>query len=345
MKKKLLISGVAAVLLALLLCSYVYIRDNKAGNFDAGAELFVYPDMTPDDVIAQLDSQVVIKHPKALRKVFRKKEVATYIMPGHYEINDRTSSVELARMLNNGWQTPVRLVLGGTLRNRGDIAAKIASQLMFSKEDMLAAFEDRTLLASLGFEPSNVFALLIPDTYSCYWTATPWEVLNIQKKAYDQFWTPDNDRKAKELGLSRMEVSILASIVKGETNYEPEMNKIAGVYLNRLRTGMLLQADPTVAYCFNYELDRILLKHLEVDSPYNTYKHQGLPPGPICTPTKACLEAVLNPDYGGGNKFFCASPEFNGTHRFARTLSEHNANAAAFHRALTIRRRARTAGK
>ena len=134
-----------------------------------------------------------------------------------------------------------------------------------------------------------------------------------------------------------MQVSILASIVKGESRYKPDYPKIAGVYLNRLNLGMPLQADPTIAYCFDYEPKRILKAHLAVDSPYNTYMHQGLPPGPICVPDKDYLEAVLDPDYGGGNLYFCADPSFNGAHRFARSYSEHLSNARAFQRALRIR--------
>jgi len=135
----------------------------------------------------------------------------------------------------------------------------------------------------------------------------------------------------------------LASIVTAESNNEAEMPKIAGVYMNRLKIGMPLQADPTIAFCYDYQLNRILLKHLEVDSSYNTYKHTGLPPGPICVPTRSAMEAVLHPDFGGtwgaGNLYFCANPDFSGTHVFAKTLSEHNRNAQAFQAELNRRSR------
>ncbi|MBQ1647778.1 MAG: endolytic transglycosylase MltG, partial [Bacteroidales bacterium] len=146
--------------------------------------------------------------------------------------------------------------------------------------------------------------------------------------------TDDNLVKAAKAGLTRYEAVTLASIVKGESNYKPELPKIAGVYLNRLRRGMLLQADPTVAYCYDYGLKRILYRHLEFDSPYNTYKYPGLPPGPICVPDREYLEAVLNPDYGGGNLYFCASKNLDGTHVFAKTLAAHEKNAKAFQKAL-----------
>jgi UPF0755 protein len=174
-------------------------------------------------------------------------------------------------------------------------------------------------------------------------------ILDKQKAAYDAFWTPENLKKASVQRLSQKEVSVVASIVKAESNHEPEYPSIAGVYLNRLRQGIRLQADPTVAFCYDYTLNRILFKHLEVDSPYNTYRHEGLPPGPICVPTRAALQAVLDADYGagagpgagepgsGGNLYFCANPDFSGTHAFAKTLTQHNANAAAFQRELNRR--------
>ena len=160
---------------------------------------------------------------------------------------------------------------------------------------------------------------------------------DLSQEEYDAFWTADNLRLASVQGLTQKEVSIVASIVKAESNHEPEYPSIAGVYLNRLHQGMRLQADPTVAFCFDYVPNRILFKHLEVDSPYNTYLHEGLPPGPICVPDKASLEAVLNPDRHG-YLYFCASPAMDGTHRFATTLSEHNQNARDFQRVLDLRR-------
>ena len=132
---------------------------------------------------------------------------------------------------------------------------------------------------------------------------------------------------------------MLASIVNGETNHVPEMPSVAGVYLNRLHKGMKLQADPTVAFCLDYSVNRILKKHLEIDSPYNTYLYAGLPPAPICVPSRAALEAVLNPD-SHGYLYFCASPDFDGTHRFAATYAEHLRNARAYQQALTTFQRA-----
>lgn len=345
--KKSLVSAV--LLLAAVLLSITAIKwwtDNRSPNFGKTLEIYVYPEMSADQVFELICEKAEVKNLKSLRRSFENKKVSEHIQPGHYTISPSNSSVYVARMLNNAWQTPVRLTLAGNLRLKDNIAAKISSQLLLDSASVHAALNDDELLAGYGFNSRNVFSLLFPATYDIYWTASVEDVLDRQKQAYDQFWTEENDKKAKALGLDRYEVSILASIVKGESNYEPEMPKIAGVYLNRLKIGMPLQADPTVAYCFDYKLNRVLNKHLQVDSPYNTYRHSGLPPGPICVPTKAALEAVLDPDFGGswgkGNFYFCANPDFSGTHVFAKTLSQHNANANAFRRELNRRSRQRS---
>jgi UPF0755 protein len=170
-----------------------------------------------------------------------------------------------------------------------------------------------------------------------YWTDSIDEIFARQKKAWDAFWTPDNIAKARRQGLSKLEVSILASIVKGESNMPSDYARIAGVYLNRLHKGMKLQADPTVAFLLNYETGRILKKDLRIDSPYNTYVYAGLPPGPINVPGKEYLDAVLNPDTASGYMFFCADPSFDGSHRFAKTYADHLKNARAFQKALNQR--------
>ena len=342
---KLLRTGlIFAAAAALLVCgafAFRWLRDNKLPNFTRTAEVYVYPETTAEEALEMISDEAGVRSRRSLERVFQKKQVSEYLTPGHYTVTPSSSSVYVARMLNNGWQTPVKVTLSGNLRIKGNIAAKVASQLLVDSVTVRRAFDDDELLSRYGFDSGNMFALLIPATYEMYWTASAEDFLDRQKQAYDTFWNSDNDAKADALGLSRLEVSTLASIVDAETNHEEEMPLIAGVYLNRLKLGMPLQADPTVAYCFDYKLTRVLNKHLQVDSPYNTYKYPGLPPGPICVPCRAALEAVLNPDYGGapgrGNLFFCANPDFSGTHVFARTLSEHNRNAAAYRRALTSR--------
>ena len=308
--------------------------DNRKPNFSGKADIYVYPGMVPSDVLLQIPDSVVLRR-KSLERVMSVLSKDD-IRPGHYVVEKGKPSIYVPRMLSRGWQTPVNLVLSGTMRLKGGIARKIAAQMMMDSATVARALDDKELLALYGFSPTDVFSLIMPDTYEVYWTDSMKVVLDKQKAAWDAFWTADNLKKASAQGLTPKQVSIVASIVKGESNYAPEYPSIAGVYLNRLHQGMRLQADPTVAYCYDYSLNRILLKHLEVDSPYNTYKNDGLPPGPICVPDRAALEAVLNPDKHG-YLFFCASPEMDGTHRFASTLAEHGRNARAFQRALDLR--------
>lgn len=309
--------------------------DNRKPNFSGKADLHVYPDQSVADVLAAIPDSIVLR-PRSLRRVMAGLSDSD-LKPGHYVVEKGKPSIYVPRMLRAGWQTPVNLTLSGMMRQKGAIARKISRQMMLDSTTVMNALNDKELLSSYGFTPEDVFSLFIPDTYEVYWTDSMKEILDKQKAAYDAFWTADNLRLASAQGLSPKEVSIVASIVKSESNYEPEYPSIAGVYLNRLHQGMKLQADPTVAFCFDYTLSRILYKHLEVDSPYNTYLYEGLPPGPICVPDRPSLKAVLDPDRHG-YLFFCASAAMDGTHKFAATLSEHGRNAREFQRALDMRR-------
>ena len=319
-----------------------YYVDNKKPNFTEEYVLYVRPETTVSQISDSLQARAGMIRPKSLERSFRKLDVASKMKPGRYVVDASCPSVYVARMLVFGWQTPQDLVLSGTMRNKGRIAKKISTQMMVDSASVDAALNDTDFLAQYGFTPENVFAMILPDTYQMYWTASVKDIFDRLKKEYDAFWTPARDAAARKQKLSRMQVSVVASIVSGETLKDFEYPRIAGVYLNRYRKGMKLQADPTVCFCFNYELDRVLKKHLTVDSPYNTYKYAGLPPAPINVPPKACLDAVLNPEKHT-YIYFCASPDFDGTHRFATGYGEHMKNARAFQRELTARRKAKAA--
>ena len=340
--------GIGAIVIAMLLSGVAgfvfgrYWSDNRKPNFTNEYVLYVYPETTVGQIADSLAAGAGTLRPKSVDRAFRKMEVSANLKPGRYVIEPSATSIYVARMLVFGWQTPQNMTLSGTIRTKGRLAQKIGSQMMVDSAAVASALEDASFLEKYGFTPENVFAMILPDTYQMYWTASVEEIFDRFKKEYDLFWNEERTAKAKAQGLSRMQVSVLASIVSGETLKAFEYPRIAGVYLNRYRKGMKLQADPTIAFCYDYKLDRILKKHLKVDSPYNTYMHVGLPPAPINVPPKACLEAVLSPEK---NKYiyFCASPAFDGTHRFAVTYSEHLKNAREFHRALTARRKAKAA--
>lgn len=328
------LAGVAAFVLGR------YFIDNKKPNFTEEYVLYVRPETTLGQIADSLQAGAGMIRPKSLERAFAKVDVASKIKPGRYVIEPSATSIYVARMLAFGWQTPQNLVLSGTMRSKGRIAKKISTQMMVDSASVAHALDSAAFLARYGFTPENVFALILPDTYQMYWTASVEDIFDRLKKEYDAFWTPERDAKAKAQGLNRMQVSIMASIVSGETLKDFEYPKIAGAYLNRYKKGMRLQADPTIAFCFDYKLDRILKKHLKVESPYNTYKYAGLPPAPINVPPKACVDAVLNPDKHG-YIYFCANASFDGTHKFASTYSEHLKNAREFQRALTARNKAK----
>ena len=344
---KITLAGLAVAVLLAGAAGFVlgrYYSDNKKPNFTDKYVLYVRPDMNVAEVMDSLQTGAGTLRPKSLERAFAKMEVAQKMKPGRYVVEPSSTSIYVARMLVFGWQTPQNMTLSGTLRKKDRIAQRISSQMMVDSASVADALNDEVFLAGYGFTPENVFAMILPDTYEMYWTATVEEIFDRFKKEYDAFWTEERLAKAKAQGLSQMEVSIMASIVSGETLKSFEYPVIAGVYLNRYKKGMKLQADPTIAFCYDYTLDRILNKHLTVDSPYNTYQHVGLPPAPINVPPKGCLEAVLNPDKHG-YIYFCASPAFDGTHKFAVTYTEHLKNARAFQRELTARRKAKAAAK
>ena len=337
-KKTVLWTGIA---LGLVLLTLVGIRiynawyDRKAPNFTGVVDVYVYPWMEPAQVRDSILASGQVKKERSLHRVLDDMES---MQVGHYRIDSTCSSKYVARMLDKGWQTPVNLTLSGAIRTPAVLARKIGTQMLVDSAAVADFVFSKDSLARYGADPRQLFTLVIPDTYQLLWTASVSEIMDRLVKERDAWWTADRVAAAKAQGLTPREAATLASIVDGETRYVPEQPVIAGVYLNRLRTGMKLQADPTIAYCFNYEPRRILKSHLEVDSPYNTYKNYGLPPGPISCPPKSCLEAVLYPA-SHNYIFFCADPSFNGSHRFAASYPEHLANARAFQKALTERTR------
>lgn len=342
-KKKIYLAALVCMLVLVGLAAffgYDYYMVHKKPNFSKNYVLYVYPDMPAHEILDSLESGAGMINRRAMRKAFEHEDLSSRLKPGKYQISSRHTSIYVARMLTRGWQVPHRLTLSGTMRNKGMIAKKISNQMMVDSASVAAVLNDKEFLARYGFTPEDVFGMILPDTYEMYWTATIEEIFDRLKQEYDAFWTEERLAKAKKQKLTPKEVSIAASIVSGETNAAQEYALIAGVYLTRLKKGMKLQADPTVCFCYDYTLDRVLKKHLTIDSPYNTYKYKGLPPAPINVPPKACLDAVLNPDMHG-YIYFCASSAFDGTHKFAVTYNEHLKNAKEFQRELTKRQKAK----
>ena len=252
---------------------------------------------------------------------------------GRYMFREGESVIRAVRRLVLGEQSPVKLVVGEA-RTLPQLAGKLASQIEADSATLLSAMRNKQLRKELGFVKDSTIAMFIPNTYEVWWDITPERLLHRIKREYDHFWNEERTTKLKRCGMSKYEAMTLASIVYEEVKIPSEMRMIAGVYINRLRRGIALQACPTVKYAMgDFALQRILHKHLKYRSPFNTYINRGLPPAPICVPSVAAIDAVL--DYAEHKYlYFCARPELDGRHNFARTLKEHNANAQKYSKAI-----------
>lgn len=301
----------------------------KDGSF------YVRPGVTFDQVASALDSEGFVPSAEQVRSKARHHDLDT-VQVGHYRLERGMSYRTLLSALAQGRQTPVRVTFNN-IRMLDQLAERLAKVLLVDQEALMAHF--RAEAASSG-EQAHYIARFLPDTYEFYWTVTPKEFTASMKEYQERFWGR-NDRlnKARKLGLTPEQVTVVASIVIEETKQADEMTQVAGVYVNRLAKGMPLQADPTVKYAVgDFSIRRVLNKHTRFDSPYNTYIYSGLPPGPICAPAGSVIDAVLAyVDQPHRWLYFCASPAFDGRHSFAATLVEHNRNAVAYHRALNAR--------
>ena len=252
---------------------------------------------------------------------------------GAYRLREGMTVRQVALKLAKGSQTPVRVTFNN-VRTLGQLSEKISSQLCFSDKELTALLFNDSVCADLGFTQATLPAMFLPDTYEFYWTVKPEAFLQKMKKEYLRFWQGKREEQAKALGLTPVEVTTLASIVEEETNKRDEMGTVAGLYMNRLRKGMPLQADPTVKFAWgDFTLRRILNVHLAIESPYNTYRVTGLPPGPIRIASKQAIDAVLN-HKPNGYYYMCAKEDFSGYHNFAVTLGEHQRNALRYQREL-----------
>lgn len=299
--------------------------------------LYIDDNDTPDSLFNKMDEHCHNYGATAvmtLSRHFNNNSVRT----GRYTITPSTNAFTLFRNLRNGKQEPLNLVIS-EVRTREKLADIIAPNLMMSKEELMRYLNNNDSLAFLGagIDTCTVIALFMPYTYEVYWNISPRKLLKKMQENHKAFWNDERKAKAKALGLTPFEVQTLASIVDEETNYLPEKPTVAGMYYNRLKTDMPLQADPTVKFAMqNFSLKRIYNNMLLYPSPYNTYYTTGLPPGPIRIASVAAIDAVLNLHH---HNFFymCAKDDLSGSHVFAATYSEHLQNAAKYTAALNAR--------
>ena len=290
-------------------------------------------DESYEEMTAKVKSSLV--YPVAFDLYAKRINLDKGIEAGAYTFDKGMTVIEVARKLKFGVDNAVRLVINNA-RTPEALASKVAMQIDADSVEILSALRNNDLIAELGFSSAEaMFSIFIPNTYEVYSDIAPESLVRRMKGESDKFWSSAKRmEQLKKLDMTPFEVMTLASIVHEETNVKEEMPRIAGVYINRLKLGMPLQADPTLKYAAgDPTIRRVLDKHKEIESPYNTYKYVGLPPTPIAMPDMAAIEGVLNyekHDY----IYFCARAEMDGRHNFARTLKEHNRNAQEYHRAL-----------
>lgn len=330
----LILSIVGVLSAGYILYSYILKANTQSAN-PAGTEIYISSNSTFEQVKDSLTKYNVLINPESFEWVAKKKGYNTRVRGGRYIIEANWSNNDLVNYLRIGNQTPVKLTFNN-IDDLEELSQVIGSQIEANPQEILSAAQDTNLLKELKILNEQEELLFLPDTYFMYWTTDAKEFMQRMAKESRSFWNPKRLEKANAIGLTPFEVVTLASIVQKESNIAKEQPIIASVYLNRLKRGVRLQADPTVVFAHkagNDTIRRILHKHLKLDSPYNTYIYAGLPPGPICYPSKATIEAVLNAPQTK-YMYFCADDSLNGTHIFAKTLRQHNRNAAKYRRAL-----------
>ena len=305
-----------------------------ATGFDAKKEaLYIRSNAaTKEAVMDSLRANKIIKNESLFTLVADRMNYWQSIKPGKYEIDKGSSVIEMVRQLRNGRQTPVNVTIT-KVRTKEDLAKLIGRRLEVDSAQMLSYINNNEFLKKHEINSEEVMTLVLPDTYTYFWNATPQKVFEKFVEASEKYWTAERKKKAEALGITPIQAYIVASIVEEESNKLEEKDTIASVYLNRIRIGMPLQADPTVKFALkDFALTRIYGEHLNVVSPYNTYRNRGLPPGPICTPSRKTIDEVLSAPQTS-YLYFVANPALNGTHVFSSNYAEHMTKARQYQQA------------
>ena len=340
-KKWIILTILAIILIAVgtfLAKQYYHYAVSNFKSYDGEAHSYqVYPGMTSDSVLATItnDYQMASELAWCMHCQYMHYE---HPKPGHYRFAAEISNRELIRRLLLGEQTPIKLSFTQAIRTREQLASHMGKKLMLDSAEVIDRLNNKEYMAHFGLSPETAVCLFIPNTYEVYWTMTADQLFARMHKEYQRFWNEERMAKAQKLGLTPTEVATIASIIASETNKSFEYPTIASIYINRLRKGIALQACPTVIFAVgDFSLRRVLKRHLAIDSPYNTYKYRGLPPGPIRLARPEVIDAVLNApktDY----LYMCANPDFSGTHIFSSSYSKHSSVAREYQLELNKRK-------
>lgn len=327
---------ISLVLLALIFGIAAWVLFTPATAFsDKSVYVIVQPTQNvKETLMKEMEKQQALKSPSVFNFLASTINIWPRIKPGRFKIEKNETLFSILKKFRGNKQEQSKLVIN-KLRVPGDLAKIIGKNFSMDSTQAIGFLQNNDSLKQFGVDTTTFMELVIPDTYFFYWNATMPQIITKLKKAHDQFWQKNNrTEKAAALGLTPNEVYILASIVEEETRNNAEKDTIASVYINRLQTNMPLGADPTIKYALkDFGLKRILLKHLTIESPFNTYKNKGLPPGPVCTPSIETLDATLNApktDYF----YFVAKSDFTEAHHFSKTYAEHLYFANQYQQAL-----------
>ena len=331
--KKILLIVILAGLAVGLFIGWKFI--GPATFFKADEKFLYIPsdNANKETVLSLLVKDSIIKSPRVFNITAGQMDYWQQIKPGKYKIESGNSILTIIRLLRNGQQTPVNLVIT-KLRTKEHFASLVGKKFECDSADFIRYLNHPDSAGKYQLDSNTIMTAVFPNTYTYFWNITPGKIFSKLVKEYEAFWTPERRQLASAKGLSPQTAYILASIVEEETNKHDEKGNIASVYLNRLQKGMRLGADPTVKFALkDFGLKRIYNKHLAVESPYNTYRVSGLPPGPICTPSKKTIDAVINAPETN-YLFFVAKSDFSGYHTFAENYSQHLKYAKAYQEAL-----------
>lgn len=336
-RRQILITILIVFVTGLLLTGYygyrlVY-KPNVWLNGQPSVAINIPTGSTWDDVKKILYKNGTIANTSTFEHLASIMKYPAHIKSGHYLLKEGMSNRQIITKLRARQQDPVKLVFNN-IRIKTELAGHIAEQLEFDSVTLLNLLNNPDYVKKFGFTTENIISMFIPNTYEVYWDITAEKFMERMNKEYTSFWTEKRKARLKAIELTELQAITLASIVEKESNKNDEKPDIAGVYMNRYKQGWLLQADPTLVYAMgDFTIKRVLNAYKNIDSPYNTYKYAGLPPGPICLPSISSIDAVLN--YRQHNyMYFCAREDFSGYHNFAVTMNEHLVNAARYQQAL-----------
>lgn len=311
----------------------IYFAPNISGKTPY---VFIKTGASYDDFVKELEEKEVLNNIGSFKAAAGKMNLANSLKPGRYAVKEGMNNRTLINKIKAGNQDAVKLKFQN-IRKKENFAAYLAKNMESDSLAFIKVIDSTALIEKYGFNSDNIYTMFIPNTYELYWNISPMDFFEKMQKEYVKFWNDDRKRKAAALNLNPTQVTILASIVDSEALYDKEMPTIAGLYLNRLNRGILLQADPTVIFANDdFTVKRVTNALLAVNSKYNTYKYAGLPPGPITMPSIKAIDAVLNPEKNN-YIYMCAKEDFSGYHNFAETQAQHDINAKKYREALNKR--------